>query len=123
MSLDSKKNMRKKPAKKTKRCCATDKPAIYNLDSTIAFNSPIRLIDTDGFGKVRGPEYNLQITKDIQDLFTNEIETLLAICLTLKPSEVRDHHRIKLVVDKLFSFFGEEIKKNIIIVFNFVDDF
>jgi hypothetical protein len=43
----------------------------------------IRLIDTAGFGDVRG-EYNIKITKDIQDLFETEIETLHVICLVIK---------------------------------------
>lgn len=109
--------------KKTKGCSVTDKPSIYNIEPTIAFNNPLRLIDTAGFGDVRGEDYDKQITKDIQDLFTNEIETLHAICLIFKASETRAHDRAKLVLDKLFSLFGKEIKKNIVIIFTFVDDF
>ena len=101
----------------------TDKPAIYNIESTMASENPIRLIDTAGFGDVRGPEYDKKITEDIQELFTKEIETLNAICLIFKATETRAHDRAKQVLDKLFSLFGEEIKKNIVIVFTFVDDF
>ena len=108
--------------KKTKGCSVTDKPAIYNIKSSIAFNNPIRLIDTAGFGDVRGEEYDTKITQDIQDLFTKEIETLHAICLIFKATETRAHDRAKLVLDKLFSLFGKEIKNNIIIIFTFVDD-
>ena len=101
----------------------TDKPAIYNIKSTMASENPIRLIDTAGFGDVRGPDYDKKITEDIQELFTKEIETLNAICLIFKATETRAHDRAKQVLDKLFSLFGEEIKKNIVIVFTFVDDF
>ena len=87
------------------------------------FNNPIRLIDTAGFGDVRGEKYDEKITKDIQELFTKEIESLHAICLLFKATDTRAHDRAKLVLDKLFSLFGKEIKKNIVIVFTFVDDF
>ena len=109
--------------KKSKGCSVTDKPAIYNIKSTMASENPIRLIDTAGFGDVRGPDYDKKITEDIQELFTKEIETLNAICLIFKATETRAHDRAKQVLDKLFSLFGEEIKKNIVIVFTFVDDF
>ena len=108
--------------KKAKGCSVTDKPAIYNIKSSIAFNNPIRLIDTAGFGDVRGEEYDTKITQDIQDLFTKEIETLHAICLFFKAFEGRPSYRTKLVLDKLFSLFGKEIKNNIVIIFTFVED-
>lgn len=81
------------------------------------------MIDTAGFGDVRGEKYDHKITKDINDLFTKEIENLHTICLLFKATETRTHDRAKQVLDKLFSLFGDEIKKNIIIVFTFVDDF
>ena len=109
--------------KKTTGCSVTDTPAIYNIEPTIAFNNPIRLIDTAGFGDVRGEYYDKKITKDINELFTNEIETLHSICLIFKSTETRAHDRAKKVLDKLFSLFGNEIKENIVIVFTFVDDF
>ena len=108
---------------KTKGCSGTDKPAIYNIQPKNAFNNPLRLIDTDGFGDVRGEKYDKKIMEDIQNLFTNEIESLHAICLMFKASETRAHDRAKLLLDKLFSLFGEEIKNNIVIIFTFVDDF
>jgi GTP-binding protein EngB required for normal cell division len=113
----------KKYGKKTSGCSVTDRPAIYNIEPTVAFNNPIRLIDTPGFGDVRGEEYDKNITKYINDLFTNQIETLHSIVLIFKATETRAHDRTKKVLDKLFSLFGEEIKKNLVIVFTFVDDF
>ena len=113
----------KKYGKKTSGCSVTDRPAIYNIEPTVAFNNPIRLIDTPGFGDVRGEKYDQNITEYINDLFTNQIETLHSIVLIFKATETRAHDRTKKVLDKLFSLFGEEIKKNIVIVFTFVDDF
>ena len=113
----------KKYGKKTSGCSVTDRPAIYNIEPTVAFNNPIRLIDTPGFGDVRGEEYDKNITEYINELFTYQIETLHSIVLIFKATETRAHDRTKKVLDKLFSLFGEEIKKNIVIVFTFVDDF
>lgn len=113
----------KKHGKKSAGCSVTDKPAIYNIKPTNTFENPIRLIDTAGFGDVRGEKYDKQITQDISDLFTNQIETLNAIVLIFKSTETRAHDRAKKVLDKLFSLFGDEIKNNIVIAFTFVDDF
>jgi len=114
----------KKHGKKPKGCSVTDSPAIYNIESTMLYNNPIRLIDTAGFGDTRGESFDEQITKDIQKLFeSSEIENLNAICMIFKATETRAHDRAKKVIKKLFSLFGEEIKNNIIIIFTFADDF
>ena len=113
-----------KHGKKPDGCSVTDTPAIYNIEPSIVFNNPIRLIDTAGFGDTRGPQYDEKITQDIQTLFeSSEIENLNAICLIFKASETRAHDRAKAVLNKLFSLFGKDIKNNIIIIFTFVDDF
>ena len=106
--------------KKTKGCSVTNKPAIYNIESTVAFNNPIRLIDTAGFGDVR-EGYDKTIVKDIHNLFTNEIETIHSICLLIKCSETRAHDRTKYILDQLFSLFGKEIINNIVVIFTFYD--
>ena len=121
--LQDKYNQEYPGEEKTSGASVTDTPAIYNIKSTNTFNNPIRLIDTAGFGDVRGEKYDHKITEDINDLFTKEIENLHAICLLFKATETRTHDRAKQLLDKLFSLFGDEIKKNIIIVFTFVDDF
>ena len=114
----------KKHGKKPDGSSVTDSPAIYNIESTILYKNPIRLIDTAGFGDTRGEKYDEKITKDIQNLFeSSEIENLNAICLIFKATETRAHDRAKKVIKKLFSLFGEEIKNNIIIIFTFADDF
>ena len=35
-----------------------DKPAVYNIDPSIVFNNPIRIIDTTGYGDTRSDEKN-----------------------------------------------------------------
>jgi len=114
----------KEHGKKLEGCSVTDVPAIYNIEASNLFKNPIRLIDTAGFGDTRGPEYNEKITEDIRNLFEgSEIETLNAVCLIFKANQTRSTDRLKMVMNKLFSLFGNEIKNNIIIIFTFADNF
>jgi GTP-binding protein EngB required for normal cell division len=110
--------------KKPEGCSVTDVPAIYNIGSSVVFNNPIRLIDTAGFGDTRGPQYDEKITVDIQNLFNgSEIENLNAVCLIFKANQTRATERLELIMNKLFSLFGKEIRNNIIIIFTFADNF
>ena len=114
----------KKHGKKLEGCSVTDVPAIYNIEASNLFKNPIRLIDTAGFGDTRGPKYDEKITEDIRNLFEgSEIETLNAVCLIFKANQTRSTDRLKMVMNKLFSLFGNEIKNNIIIIFTFADNF
>ena len=101
----------KEHGKKLEGCSVTDVPAIYNIEASNLFKNPIRLIDTAGFGDTRGPEYDEKITEDIRNLFEgSEIETLNAVCLIFKANQTRSTDRLKMVMNKLFSLFGNEIK-------------
>ena len=105
----------KKHGKKPEGCSVTDEPAIYNIEATKLFNNPIRLIDTAGSGDTRGPKYDEKITVVIQNLFEgSEIENLKAVCLIFKATNTRSTDGLKMVINKLFSLFGKEIK-NIIL--------
>ena len=111
-----------KYGKKTAGCSVTDKPEIYEISSTKLYNNCIRLIDTTGFGDTRGIEYDNRIIKDIKNLLDNcDIDNLKAICLIFKATETRAHDRLKYIMKQVFSLFSEDIKKNFIIIFNFVD--
>ena len=76
-------------------------------------NNPIRFIDNAGSGDVRGEEYDKKNSKDIQNLFNTEIETLHAICLVIKITVTRIYNKAK-QIDKIFYLFRDEIKRNII---------
>jgi GTP-binding protein EngB required for normal cell division len=118
------KKYEKEYGKKLEGSSVTDIPEVYNIEPTVLFDNPIRLIDTAGFGDTRGKEFDEKITKDIQKLFENSnIQSLNAVCFIFKASETRFHDRMKYILDKLFSLFGEDIKKNIILIFTFADSF
>lgn len=114
----------KKYGKKEEGSSVTDAPGIYNIEASMLFKNPIRLIDTAGFGDTRGPKYDEKITVDIKDLFEKtDIENLNAVCLIFKSTETRNHERLQMVMSKLFSLFGKEIKNNIVLIFTFCDNF
>ena len=73
--FDKKKKKKKyveKHCEKLKGSIVTDIPEVYNIQATVLFNNPIRLIDTAGFGDTRGKEFDDNITKDIQKSFEGE---------------------------------------------------
>ena len=55
--------------------------------------------------------------------FGSEIEKLNAICLVFKASDTRAHERAAIILDRLFSLFGEDVKNNIVVIFTFADSF
>ena len=130
---EKQKKYAEKYGEKLKGSSVTDIPEVYNIQPTVLFNNPIRLIDTAGFGDTRGKSFDEKITKDLQKLFEGEtfeesdykdkIDKLNAICIIFKASDTRCHERAKNILDKLFSLFGEDIKENIIIIFTFADTF
>jgi len=79
--------------------------------------NPIRLIDTAGFDDAWGEEYDKKITNQILELFTIKIETILEISLNFKFSDIRVHERNKTILDKLFSLFGQIVKKILLLYY------
>jgi len=111
-----------KYGKKNYGSSVTDKPEIYEIPSTTTYPYSLRLIDTCGFGDTRGSEYDNKIIEDLKNLFDNSrIENLKAICLFFKASETRNHSRTNYIINKLLSLFSDDILKNFIIIFTFID--
>ena len=119
--FDEKKQIEELGNKKQIGDSVTDHPTLYNIKETKVSKNPIRLIDTAGFGDTRGNSYDDTITKDIRHLLTYEINDIHAICFIMKSTETRAHGRLIDIFDKLFSLFGKDIIKNIIVVFTFSD--
>ena len=113
--------------KKPKGASVTDVPGVYNIEPTILFNNPIRIIDTAGYGDTRNTDtfnYDEKITQDINTLFeSSTIENLNAVCLIFKATETRVHERTKYVITKLLELFGKDVKNNIVIIFTFANSF
>ena len=110
--------------KKPYGCSVTDKPAIYSIEASKQFINPLRIIDTPGFGNTRGPIYDEKIINDIIDILcSSDIAYINAICLMFKANQNRVTDRFNMIINQIFSLFGEDIKNNIIILFSFADDF
>ena len=113
-----------KYGEKSSGSSVTDKPEIYELYPTKLYNNPIRIIDTSGFGDTRGIGYDNKIIEDIRNLFENSnIDNITAICLFFKASDTRAHDRFNYILEKIFSIFGEDIKCNFVVLFNFADSY
>ena len=110
--------------KKPCGCSVTDKPAIYSIEASKQFINPLRIIDTPGFGNTRGPIYDEKIINDIIDILcSSDIAYINAICLMFKANQNHETDRFNMIINQIFSLFGEDIKNNIIILFSFADDF
>ena len=56
----------KKNVKNTFGCSLTENTIIYNIETTNIYKYPIRVIDTQGFGDIRGPKYYEKILGSIK---------------------------------------------------------
>ena len=99
----------------------TDFPNVYNIDPGSLYKNPIRIIDTAGYNDARNDiknNFDEQITNDIKEfLESSTINTINAICLIMKAQEIRLHFRIIYAFEKLFSLFGKDVMRNIVIIF------
>ena len=111
----------KKNGKKVEGASVTDFPNVYNIDPGSLYTNPIRIVDTAGYGDTRNDAKNSfdeKITSDIKEfLESSTINTINAICLIMKAQENRLHRRIIYVLEKLFYLFGNDVMRNIIIIF------
>ena len=107
--------------KKIEGVSDTDFPNVYNINPGNLFKNPIRIIDTAGYGDTRNDAKNSfdeKITVDIKDfLESSTINTINAICLIMKAQENRIHSRLVYVLDKLFSLFGNDVMRNLVMIF------
>ncbi|XP_038136604.1 uncharacterized protein LOC119780592 [Cyprinodon tularosa] len=75
----------------------------------------LTIIDTPGFGGIRGIEYDDSITRRLLDLFrSGGIEELHAVGLVMKASGNRLNDRLMYILNSVMSLFGKNIEDNII---------
>ena len=88
----------------------TKNPTIYDIKASNPLMQPLRIIDTPGFGDIRGQEYDEIKVHDIINLLKNsDIEYLNAICLMFKANQNRVTDRFNMIINQIFSLFGEDI--------------
>ena len=94
---------------------------VYNINPGNLNKNPIRIIDTARYGYTRNDAKNIfeeKIIVDIKDfLESSTINTINAICLFMKAQENRTHSRLVYVSDNPFSLFGNDVMRNLLIIF------
>ncbi|CAL4148769.1 unnamed protein product, partial [Meganyctiphanes norvegica] len=89
----------------------------------IKHNSNYILIDTPGFGDLRGIDEDKKWNDKFYQLIKNndDIREVDAICFLIKESNTRITHAQKYIINGLFSMFGNDIKNNIYAVVSYSD--
>ena len=86
------------------------------LDDQTQKRRKVRLIDTPGFGDVRGVEQDTKNTREMIS-FINNLTHLHAICILMKPNVTRLHIFFRSFLMQLFDVLGEDIRNNILFCF------
>ena len=86
------------------------------LDDQKKKKRKVRLIDTPGFGDVRGVEQDTKNTREMIS-FINNLTHLHAICILMKPNVTRLHIFFRSFLMQLFDVLGEYIRNNILFCF------
>lgn len=85
----------------------------------------ITIIDTPGFGDTEGISRDRKFDENIRKFFETHdeqgIDHLDAICFIAQAGIARDLYLQKYVTEKLLALFGENMKKNIVFWFTFLD--
>ncbi|XP_017295624.1 uncharacterized protein LOC108250313 [Kryptolebias marmoratus] len=83
-------------------------------DETLPYS--LTIIDTPGFGDIRGMEHDVKTNQQLLELFQSEegVHELHAVGLVMKESENQPSDRLKYIFDSLMSLFGKNLEKNIV---------
>ena len=84
--------------------CLTSVVNIYNIRSISSDIPNIRIIDTPGFRDTRDLDYDYKIIEMIRDIFTNECDSITAICFVAKSNETRFNSFSKIYFIECYEF-------------------
>lgn len=97
----------------------------FNKQAGTRLNYRINVIDTPGFGDVRGVERDKKTVEEIRQLFgetgTKGIQSIYAVCFLLKAPDVRLTESQKYIFKGVLSLFSQDIEKNICAIITFAD--
>ncbi len=82
------------------------------------------LIDTPGFGDTRGISFDENIEKSLKEFFSNKthpIDELSSIGLVIQASQSRLTAEQLYIFNAVLNIFGNDVKKNICLLFTFAD--
>ncbi|KAI4903637.1 hypothetical protein NFI96_009470 [Prochilodus magdalenae] len=89
---------------------------VYEIVSEERLSS-LTIIDTPGYGDTRGIEKDMDIARNLHDLFLHDagVKDLDAVCLVLKASQNRISDRQRYIFEGVLSLFGKDIEDIIVL--------
>ncbi|KAL6491156.1 hypothetical protein MHYP_G00015010 [Metynnis hypsauchen] len=74
----------------------------------------LTIIDSPGYGDIRGAEYDQKIAENLWKLFKHNtgVKEINAVCLVVKASQTRISDRQHYIFDAILSLFGKDIEEN-----------
>ncbi|KAM3610164.1 uncharacterized protein V6R79_026312 [Siganus canaliculatus] len=88
-----------------------------------AVNFSLTIIDTPGYGDMRGKTHDAKVRQRLLDLFRSRdgVHEVDAVGLVLKATQNRPTVRLKYIFDSVMSLFGKDIEKNIVAIMTHSD--
>ncbi|XP_056266447.1 uncharacterized protein LOC130190883 [Pseudoliparis swirei] len=103
----------------------TSEVTVYRVHHQEGFQIPFTLtvVDTPGFGGVKGIARDREITEQIRRLFTsvNGVGEIDAVCFVTQASLARLSATQRFVFDSVLSIFGKDVEENIEMLVTFAD--
>ncbi|KAI4883765.1 hypothetical protein NFI96_007833, partial [Prochilodus magdalenae] len=95
----------------------TSEVTVYEIMSEERLSS-LTIIDTPGYGDTRGIEKDMDIARNLHEIFLHGtgVKDLDAVCLVLKASQNRASDRQRYIFEAVLSLFGKDIE-DIIVLF------
>ncbi|XP_030257794.1 uncharacterized protein LOC115572117 [Sparus aurata] len=83
----------------------------------------LTIVDTPGFGDVKGKERDKQITEQLRNLFSSnqDVSDIDAVCFVAQAALARLTPSQKYVFDSVLSIFGKDVAENIRVLVTFAD--
>ncbi|KAI4887010.1 hypothetical protein NFI96_021594 [Prochilodus magdalenae] len=94
----------------------TSEVTVYEINSEERLSS-LTIIDTPGYGDTRGIEKDMDIARNLHELFLHGtgVKDLDAVCLVLKASQNRISDRQRYIFESVLSLFGKDIEDIIVL--------
>ncbi|KAI4901334.1 hypothetical protein NFI96_020767, partial [Prochilodus magdalenae] len=94
----------------------TSEITVYEIISEERLSS-LTIIDTPGIGDTRGMDKDVEIARNLRDLFLHGtgVKDLDAVCLVLKSYQVRVSDRQRYIFEAVLSLFGKDIEDIIVL--------
>ena len=97
----------------------TQEVTIYNIKTKDG--KYFQIVDTPGYGDVRGISQDKIITEKISKTFKDKLHSINAICFVARSSSPRLTPTQKYIFHSIFELFGEDVTSNIIAMLTFCD--